>query len=92
MNLQLSNFALKLQTAATVEHLSNNTENVTTKYTTAMTIYVGRNNAVVLRLAMGLDGPGIESRWETRFSAPVQSGPGAHPASCTLGTGSLSWG
>jgi hypothetical protein len=22
-----------------------------------------------------------------RFSAPVQSGPGAHPASCTMGTG-----
>ena len=25
----------------------------------------------------------------TRFSAPVQTGPGAHPASCTMGTGSL---
>jgi hypothetical protein len=24
-----------------------------------------------------------------RFSAPVQTGPGAHPASCTMGTGSL---
>jgi hypothetical protein len=24
-----------------------------------------------------------------RFSAPVQKGPGAHPASCTMGTGSL---
>ena len=23
----------------------------------------------------------------TRFSAPVQTGPGAHPASCTMGTG-----
>jgi len=22
-----------------------------------------------------------------RFSAPVQTGPGAHPASCTMGTG-----
>ena len=28
-----------------------------------------------------LDGPGIESRWGVRFSAPVQTGPGAHPAS-----------
>jgi len=27
----------------------------------------------------GLDGPGIESRWVARFSAPVQTGPGAHP-------------
>ena len=26
---------------------------------------------------------------ETRFSAPVQTGPGAHPASCTMGTGSF---
>ena len=34
-----------------------------------------------------MDGPGIESRWEARFSAPVQTDPGAHPASKTLGTG-----
>jgi len=27
-----------------------------------------------------LDGPRIESRWEARFSAPVQTGPEAHPA------------
>jgi hypothetical protein len=33
-----------------------------------------------------LRGPGIESRWGARFSAPVQTGPGAHPASCTMGT------
>jgi len=25
-----------------------------------------------------------------RFSAPVQTDPGAHPASCTMGTGSFS--
>jgi hypothetical protein len=37
----------------------------------------------------GLDGPGIESQWEARFFAPVQTGPGAHPASCTMDTGSL---
>jgi len=29
----------------------------------------------------GLDGPGIESRWRARFSAPLQTGPGAQPAS-----------
>jgi len=33
--------------------------------------------------------PGIQSRWRARFSAPVQTGPGAHPASCTMGTGSF---
>ena len=31
----------------------------------------------------------IESRWEARFSAPVQTDPVAHPASYTMGTGSL---
>jgi len=38
----------------------------------------------------GLDGPGIESRWRWDFFAPVQTCPGAHPASCTMGTGSFS--
>jgi len=28
----------------------------------------------------------------TRFSTPFQTDPGAHPASYTMGTGSLSWG
>jgi hypothetical protein len=37
----------------------------------------------------GLDGPGNESRWKARFSAPVQTDPGAHSASCTMGTGSF---
>jgi len=38
----------------------------------------------------GLGGPGIESRLGGRdFSAPVQTGPGAHPASSTIGTGSF---
>jgi len=35
----------------------------------------------------GLGGPGIEFRWGARFSAPIQTGPGVHPASCTMGTG-----
>ena len=44
------------------------------------------------RTGYGLDGPGIESRWGARFSAPVLNGPGAHPASCTRGTGSFPGG
>jgi hypothetical protein len=36
----------------------------------------------------GLDGPGIESRWGEIF-ADAQTGPGAHPASCTMGTESF---
>jgi hypothetical protein len=37
----------------------------------------------------GLDGPWIESWWRARFFAHVQTGPGAHPACCTMGTGSF---
>jgi hypothetical protein len=36
-----------------------------------------------------LHGPGIESRWVARFSAPVQTDLGVHPASCTMGPGSF---
>ena len=49
----------------------------------------GRNSSVGIATRYGLDGPGIESRWGARFSAPVQTAPGAHPASYTMGTGSL---
>ena len=38
----------------------------------------------------GLDGPRIESRLGSRFSAPVQTGPRAHLGSYTMGTGSFS--
>ena len=51
---------------------------------------VGRDSSVGIATRYGLDGPGIESRWGARFSAPVQTDPGVHPASCTVGTGSFS--
>jgi hypothetical protein len=35
---------------------------------------------------LGLDGPGIESRWGARFSVPVQTGPEAQPFSYKMGT------
>jgi hypothetical protein len=50
---------------------------------------MGRDNAVGIATRYGLDGPGIESRWGARFSAPVQTGPGAYPASYTKCTGSF---
>jgi hypothetical protein len=53
------------------------------------TRYYGPGSSVGIATGYGLDGPGIESRWRARFSAPVQTGPGAHPASCTMGTGSF---
>ena len=48
-----------------------------------------RDSSVGTATRYVLDGPGIESRWETKFSAPVQTGSGANPASCTMGTGSF---
>ena len=50
---------------------------------------MGRDNSVGISARYGLDGPGIESRWGARFSAPVQTGPEAHPDSYTKGTGSF---
>ena len=53
------------------------------------TLCGGPGSVVGIATAYGLDGPGIESRWEARFYPPVQIGPEAHPASCTMGTGSF---
>ena len=52
-------------------------------------VVCGPGSAVGIATAYGLDGPGIESRWGAIFSAPVQTGPEARPASCTMGTGSF---
>ena len=49
----------------------------------------GWDSSVGIATRYGLDGTGIESRWGARFSAPVQTGPGAHPVSYTVGTGSF---
>jgi len=43
----------------------------------------GPGSLVGIATGYGLDDPGIDSRWGRDFSAPVQTGPGAHPASCT---------
>ena len=50
----------------------------------------GRDSSVGIATSYGLDGSGMESRWEARFSAPVWTGPGTHPASYTMGTASFS--
>jgi len=50
---------------------------------------VGPDSSVGIAARYGLDGPGIESRWEARFSAPVQTGPGTHTASYKMGDGSF---
>ena len=58
-------------------------------YRTYLEFGGGQDSSVGIATRYGLDGPGIESRWGARFSAPVQTGPGAHPASCATGTGSF---
>jgi hypothetical protein len=49
----------------------------------------GPGSSVGIATGYGLDGPGIESWWGARFSAPVRTGPGAHRAYCTMGSGSF---
>ena len=53
---------------------------------------VGRDSSVGIANRYGLDGPWIESRWGARSSPPVQTGPGAHPASYTRATKSFPGG
>jgi hypothetical protein len=50
---------------------------------------VGRERVVGIATRYGLDGPGMESRLGATFSARVQTGPGAHPATYKMGTGSV---
>ena len=47
---------------------------------------MGWGSAVGIATHYGLDGPGGD------FSTPLQTGPGAYPAVCTVGTASLSRG
>ena len=48
----------------------------------------GLSSSVGIATDYGLDGPGIKFQWGRDFP-PVQTSPGAHPASCTMGTGSF---
>jgi hypothetical protein len=47
------------------------------------------DSSVTIATRYGLDCPGFESLWGSRFSAPVQTVPGAHPAPYEMGTGSF---
>jgi len=48
---------------------------------------VGRDSIVGITTPYGLEGNEIETRWRSTFYAPVQTGPGVHQASYTMGTG-----
>ena len=50
---------------------------------------VRRGSSVGIATRYGLDGPGDRIPVAARFSVPAQTGPGAHPASCTMGTRSF---
>jgi len=54
--------------------------------------YVGRHSSVGIATRNGLDCPGIESRsgGGAKISPLVHIGPGAHPCTCKVCTGSLS--
>jgi len=56
------------------------------RFLSLLILMCGPGSSVGIATGYGLDGPGKESRWGARFSAPVQTGPGAHPTSCTMGT------
>ena len=58
------------------------------QYLIRVLLLSGPGSSVGIVIDYGLDGPEIESRWGEIFP-PVQTGPGAHPASCTMGTGSF---
>jgi len=49
----------------------------------------GPGSSVVIPTELRAGRSGNESRWERDFP-PLQTGPGAHPASCKMGTGSFS--
>ena len=52
-------------------------------------LLLGQGSSVGVATRYGLDGPGNESRWGARFSASVETGPGAHPVSYTMGSESF---
>jgi len=54
----------------------------------SLSLGCGPGSSVGMGSDYGLDGPGSNPGGDEIFP-PVQTGPGAHPASCTMGTGSF---
>ena len=70
----------------TTENVRAALEKIRLQYGTSLS---GLGGVVGIATGYGLDGLGIKSRLGVRFTAPVQTGLGAHSASCTMGTGSF---
>ena len=77
-----------------VTWVSEKAAQVIYKVCTALEIrtVVRRDSSVDIASRYGLEDPGIESRWGDEIFRTVQADPGAHPASCAVGTCSLSSG
>jgi len=54
-------------------------------------MFCGPGSSVGIATELRAGRPGIESRWGRDFR-PVQTGPGAYPTSCKMGTGSFPGG
>ena len=49
----------------------------------------GQDSSIGIATRYGMDGPGIDSRWERDFPHPYRPAPVSHPVSYTMGTGSF---
>jgi hypothetical protein len=58
-------------------------------YNYIFVVFCGPGSIVGIATGYGLDGTGIESQWGRDFPHLSRPAPGAHPASCTMGTGSF---
>jgi hypothetical protein len=77
---------IKMASSKILQAFVNYKKSIFYKYPSAS----GPGSSVGIVTVYGPDDPGIESLFGARFSAPVQTGPGAHPASRTMGTESFS--
>jgi hypothetical protein len=72
------------------DELSKCSTNILRWFIGSYIFWGGPDSSVGIATRHGLDGPGIQSQWGRDFPhLLIQTGPGAHPASCTMGTGSF---
>jgi hypothetical protein len=64
----------------------NNFSVIPSRFSAYTQWYMDRYSSVGIATRYGLDSPGIESWWGRDFPQPSRPGPGAHPASYTMGT------